>query len=421
MRLRFSPETTAQAQGMKGSNSKQNKSLNLRLLLSEIATQGPLSRADLARATSLTKQTITNLIDELVRHQLVIEVGQLKQGVGKPSTLLTLNSGSLMCLALRLWPDRLELAVSDLSGQFIGMHSASLQATQAVAPQVQAQLAVLLQQLSLQPAQLLAAGFSQISTQTDPLLRHQQQQLMQQQLAGVLQLPVCGAHTAAACAAYQLLHGEARQLQSFCYIHLGQQIDCALVFNRQLLSGQHGLSGALGDIFVTPDQDHSNGDFGRLNDFASLQSLQRFVEKKWPGLQLENPAAFDIMAQQSARLSPWLELTTEPLRVAIHTLESMFNCQTIIIGGDLSTWLLDLLISRLRPLIPSIAQHGSRDVPRLIKTPDVERIALKGLASLPLEQATRTGVATDIALPEHLQLDARQQLLFAPELASDSE
>lgn len=398
---------------MKGSNSKQNKSLNLRLLLAEIATQAPLSRAALARATALTKQTVTNLVDELIQHQLVLEGGQLKQGVGKPSTMLTLNGQGLYCAGIRVFAQRLEYAISDFSGRFIGMQTAACVAGTPLSEQISALQTEVLTALGLAPEQLLAAGFTLVSAEADPLVRHQQQQLLQQQLAGALALPICSAHTAAACAAYQLLHGEARQLQSFGYIHLGQQIECALVFNRQLLSGQHGLTGALGELFVTPEQDHSTGDFGRLNDFASVHSLQKFVAKKWPGLQLDQPAAFAELAANADKLTPWLERATEPLRVAIHSLETLFNCQTIIIGGEVNAWLLDRLISRLRPLIPSIAQYGSRAVPRLIKTPDVERMALQGLAALPLHQAIRPDQRGSLQLPAAAVLDARQQLLFA--------
>ena len=229
---------------------------------------------------------------------------------------------------------------------------------------------------------------------------------------GVLQLPVVAANTAAACAAYQLLHGEARQLSSFCYIHLGQHIDSAIVFERRLLSGQHGLTGALGDIFVTPEQDHSTGDFGRLNDFASVYALQQFVDKKLPGLQLDSPETFERLAEQTDKLAPWFDRATEPMRVAIHTLESLFNCQTIIIGGEVSTWFLDKLISKLRPFIPSIAQYGQRDVPRLIKTPQVELVAMQGLTTLPLHAALRPDQAQQVQLPPSAKLDRRQQLLF---------
>lgn len=407
---------------MKGSNSKQNKSLNLRLVLSHIATQSPLSRADLARATLLTKQTITNLVDELIAHQLVIETGQLKVGVGKPSTMLMLNGPGLFSLGIRIWPTRLELALSDLTGQLLTHHTTTRQPDVSLVSQISSFFQHFLQQSGHQQSQLLGAGLTIVSaTAAEPEQRHQELLLLQQQLAGALQLPVVAAHTAAACAAYQLLHGEARQLDSFCYIHLGQQIDTAMVFERRLLLGQQGLTGALGDIFVTPDQDHHTGDFGRLNDFASVRSLQQFIDKKLPGLQLDSADGFDRLAAHTDKITPWLDRATEPMRVAIHTLETLFNCQTIIIGGEVSTWFLDKFISKLRPFIPSIAQYGPRDVPRLIKTPQVEQVAMQGLTALPLHAALRPEQAQQVQLPLAAVLDDRQQLLFGVDLAASAD
>lgn len=407
---------------MKGSNSKQNKSLNLRLVLSQIATQSPLSRADLARATLLTKQTITNLVDELIAHQLIIETGQLKVGVGKPSTMLMLNGPGLFSLGIRIWPTRLELALSDLTGQLLAHQSTSRQPQLSLVNQICQFSQQFLQQAGHAQSQLLGAGLTIVSaTAAEPEQRHQELQLLQQQLAGALQLPIIAAHTAAACAAYQLLHGEARQLDSFCYIHLGQQIDTAMVFERRLLLGQQGLTGALGDIFVTPDQDHHTGDFGRLNDFASVRSLQQFIDKKLPGLQLDSADGFDRLAAHTDKITPWFDRATEPMRVAIHTLETLFNCQTIIIGGEVSTWFLDKFISKLRPFIPSIAQYGPRDVPRLIKTPQVEQVAMQGLTTLPLHAALRPEQAQQVQLPIASVLDARQQLLFGADTGAAEE
>ena len=102
---------------MLGSNSKQNKAVNVRLVLAQIATQGPLSRADIARTTFLSKQTITNQVDELIRLQLVQEAGLKKEKVGKPSTMLLLQDHAYFTIGLRLWPDRLELALCSKTGQ----------------------------------------------------------------------------------------------------------------------------------------------------------------------------------------------------------------------------------------------------------------------------------------------------------------
>jgi len=402
---------------MKGSNSKQNKSVNLRLVLSQVVTHGPVSRADIARATHLTKQTITNLIDELLTTQLVIETGIKKEKVGKPSTMLMLNTQLCFSLAIRVFPQQVEVALCQLDGTVLGNIRESVTSKQAET--VQQLATTLLSQHQINREQLLGAGLTLVQFGDVAVEQRQQQnQLLQQQLIGLLQLPVAIEHTAAACAAYHLLHGEAKLLDSFCYIHLGQQLDAALVYDRKLLLGHNGLTGALGEIFVTPDLDEKTTELGRLNDYVSVTSLTNFIRKKQPQLQAQSLLTINV-ENAGDKLDPWFALSTEPMRIAIHTLESIFNCQTIIIGGEVSSWFLDKLISRLRPFIPSVAQFGKREVPRLIKTPDVELIALKGLGTLPLHAAIRLDATNTIGLPPVSALTPLQQLIFSdPDQAS---
>src|SRR4030095_12705688 len=62
---------------------------NRRLGLQSLFDDGPLSRADLARATHLTPTTTSDLIAGLLDEGLVEDVGRREvRGVGKPATLV---------------------------------------------------------------------------------------------------------------------------------------------------------------------------------------------------------------------------------------------------------------------------------------------------------------------------------------------
>ena len=112
------------------------------------------------------------------------------------------------------------------------------------------------------------------------------------------------------------------------------------------------------------------------------------------------------------KFDAWLDKSAEPMRIAIHSLETLLNCQTVIIGGDVDSWFLDRFITQLRPYIPSIAQYGDRDVVRLIKVPQVEGLALKAAATLPLHAALSLSNMQTISLPNFDKLDPVQQLIY---------
>ena len=88
------------------------------LLLQALFRDGPASRADLARATGLTRVTVSDLVGEMVAEKLVEELGApVESRVGKPPTLVGVAADSTHIVALDLSPDdRMLGAVVNLAG-----------------------------------------------------------------------------------------------------------------------------------------------------------------------------------------------------------------------------------------------------------------------------------------------------------------
>jgi predicted NBD/HSP70 family sugar kinase len=392
---------------LQASNSKQNKALNLRLVLSHIATLSPISRADIAKITGLTKQTITNMVDELLAAELVAEMGVKKEGtVGKPSKMLALSGKSTVNVGIRIFSDYCDIALYSLTNDKIGQCRIEREHT----PENDLELALksLLQDCAIDENFLLGVGLSFVDQFDSQYPNHLAKLDFVQLLADKLKQPVIMETTASACAACHMLHGEAKSLNSFVYVHLGLQIESAVVHSRRILLGHNQLTGTLGEIFVTPETNHHDGELGRLNEFASLDALRKLA--KQPNMDLKT--LYSLAEHDPSAIDRWLDVAAEPLRIAIHMLESVLNCQTIIFGGDIAPEILDLLIAKLRPLIPSIAQFGDRDVPRIIKTPNVNEISLSGVATLPLHSALDMNIPYTACLPRLSKLTVKQSLLY---------
>jgi len=94
---------------------------NRRLMLRSLFRDGPLSRADLARATHLTRVTASDLVAELLDEGLVEELGtRTGQGVGKPATLVGIVAQARLVLSLDLSGEaEFCAALVDLSGKVI--------------------------------------------------------------------------------------------------------------------------------------------------------------------------------------------------------------------------------------------------------------------------------------------------------------
>jgi predicted NBD/HSP70 family sugar kinase len=94
------------------------RSHNRALVLRTLYRAGELSRADLARATGLTKVTISDLVADLIADGLVVELGQSDDvRPGKPATMLGINRTGHCIIGLDLsGADRFQGAVLDLDG-----------------------------------------------------------------------------------------------------------------------------------------------------------------------------------------------------------------------------------------------------------------------------------------------------------------
>ena len=89
------------------------------LIPQHLFAEGPASRADLARATGLTRVTVSDLVGGLIGDGLLSELGSPAEAkVGKPPTYVGLLADAAHIVALDLSPaDRMTGAVLDLFGQ----------------------------------------------------------------------------------------------------------------------------------------------------------------------------------------------------------------------------------------------------------------------------------------------------------------
>jgi predicted NBD/HSP70 family sugar kinase len=90
---------------------------NLSLVLRLLDTQGPRSRADLAKATGLTRATLSSLVADLIDRGLVREIGRgVDQRVGRPATLLEVDGGHVVTVGVELNVAYTSVRANDLSG-----------------------------------------------------------------------------------------------------------------------------------------------------------------------------------------------------------------------------------------------------------------------------------------------------------------
>lgn len=407
---------------MRGNNSKQSKASNLRLVLNLITTAHPVSRAEIAKLTNLTKQTISNLIDELTNAGLVIETGIRREGVGKPSRMLELNPQGAYTLGLRIGQRKIEAGAYNIVGQALSVQSRNL--TETTPEALTGVLAELcrscLQEAAIEQHRVLGIGLVLPPPPLRRLHAEEQQspfsnrpyQIIRRLLIAQTGLPVICGDTATAVSASEMLFGAAKELENFVYIHLGESIEAGIICNRQVHNGHKGTTGHLGHVIInTNGAECWCGNRGCLDLYASLGSLTKHLGSR---LRPEDDWHQSLPTPDTHKpaLESWFEQMSEPMRIALNIIENLLNPQTVILGGDVPSWFIDQFIRKLRPFIPSIAQFGERQIPRLIRAPHTEHMALRGAATLPVYSAISLDGYSSLELEGVPNITELQHLIY---------
>lgn len=96
---------------------RNTRQQNTSALLFDLWWNAPLSRAMLAQRNSLTKATVSAICDDLVRLNLICDVGQDRDKIGRPGNLLELNPQARGAIGLEISTNYVAILLTDLRGQ----------------------------------------------------------------------------------------------------------------------------------------------------------------------------------------------------------------------------------------------------------------------------------------------------------------
>src|SRR5260221_13381914 len=95
------------------------RQLSRRSVFEALLHRSPISRADLAKVTSLSKQTMSEVIDAFEQHGLVRAVGRTSGNVGRTAVLYELSPDGGPVLGIDLAARRLTVALADIAGSVL--------------------------------------------------------------------------------------------------------------------------------------------------------------------------------------------------------------------------------------------------------------------------------------------------------------
>ncbi|MCG8707173.1 ROK family transcriptional regulator [Brenneria sp. 4F2] len=373
-----------------GTNLEHARAHNRRVIIETIRLHGELTRAELARLTALTPQTVSNIVAELQQADILAAHSPRKaQGRGQPAIPITLNPVSAWSIGIHLDHQMLLIVLVDLTG---GVHFRRLIMVQKPQPGatlrlISAVLEEIKQQLGERWRKVLGIGVVMpgpfgvegISSRGPTTLNGWEGVDVQLQLTQVSGLPVTLENDATVAAIGERFHGVARKLNSFIYLYIGTGLGAGIFVDGQIYTGHARNAGEIGHIVVQPDgRPCYCGNHGCLERYVSLQAAYEHC-----GLDPESALPDDLLAVDAALFDGWIDSMLPPLRQAINVIECLFDAQTVIIGGMMPSPLLKKIIRRLPPLHQSVRGRYLDDMRIKIGMTGSDTAAL-GAAALPI-------------------------------------
>ncbi|CAI1499389.1 ROK family transcriptional regulator [Serratia ficaria] len=373
-----------------GTNLEHARAHNRRVVIEAIRLHGELTRAEIARLTSLTPQTVSNIATELERAGILSShLPRRAGGRGQPATPLTLNPNSAYSIGIHLDHQTLLIIVVDLSGS-VRFHRLIM----VQKPQPAATLKLIcdvLQEMRQQPdlawGKMLGIGVVMpgpfgvegISSVGPTTLNGWENTDVVADLAAQSGLPVTLENDATVAAIGERLHGVAKRLNSFIYLYLGTGLGAGIFTDGRIYTGHAHNAGEVGHMIVQPGgKDCYCGNRGCLERYVSLQAAYESC-----GLDPMRAMPQDLLALPQEKLDTWLDLAAPPLRQAINIIECMFDAEAVIIGGLMPESLVGQLIKRLAPLHRSVRSKYLDGLRVRLGTTGADTAAL-GAAALPL-------------------------------------
>ena len=274
----FSRRGEARRKAVSGDTRRHNRSLVLRTLF----RSGTLSRADLARATHLTRAATSELVAELLAEGLVEELGtRSDQGVGKPATLLGVVPDARFTVTLDLSDDeRFLAALVDLGGKVLDRRVAERDGrTGDAAVALVLGLAADLAAAADRPLLGVGAGSpgvvdpAGVVVEAPNLGWHGVE--LSRQLAQAVDAPAHVANDANAAALGELgLSGPAER--SLLAIKIGWGVGAGLILDGHLVLGDRFAAGEIGHVTVDPNGEAcACGRVGCLETAVAAPRLRR--------------------------------------------------------------------------------------------------------------------------------------------------
>ncbi len=375
---------------------------NRRLVIEALRERGVASRAELARATDLSRSTISTIVGELIEAGLAAERnGQPEAGshAGRPGVMVALDPSAGLALAIDFGHRHLRVAVSDLSHTVLAERWQELDVDQSASEGL-AEAATfadeVLDEAGVERGRVIGAVMG-IPAPINRLTGTVQDSSILPGWAGIdaaaeasarLSLPVVVENDANLGALAELTWGAAKGRSEVAYLKVASGVGGGLISGGRLSHGVGGTAGEIGHTVVSENGPVCRcGNHGCLETLASTRAVTNLLSQSRRE-QVSTRRMLDLADGGDAATLRLIGDAGRALGVAVANLCNIVNPECVVIGGDLAL-AGDALLNPVREVVLRNAIPSAAADTEIVAGVLGERAEMLGALALVMHESER--------------------------------
>lgn len=362
---------------------------NVRLVLRALANLGPISRADIARRTQLTRTTVSDVVTQLADAGLVREVGRGPSSGGKAPILLQIPRDARQLIGVHVGDGHIRGAIVNLAGDVSHRERVELRAGDGASAlrRLEGVIDTLIGRASGMPLGI-GIGTPGIVDTTSGTVRWAvhldwRDMLLGPRLRARTGLPVYVANDSQAAALAEWTFGGHTTARAMVAVRVGTGIGAGIVIDDRLYQGDGAGAGEIGHTTVAANDIRCRcGRTGCLETVASLPATLERVR-----LALDDGTCPDLARAVGAFQGGHAGVRAAVLESAVHlgralgALIDTLDIRHIVLIGPMTgfgdAWLETVREEAVRTALPLLAEPTRITLGNL--GPDVEELGAAAL------------------------------------------
>jgi len=373
-----------------GSNQVRVRAYNERLVLSLVRQNPGCSKADIARLTGLSAQTVSVIMRSLESDELLMRGEPIRGRVGQPSVPMFINPEAVFSFGVKIGRRSADLVLMDFAGNIREQRHRTYRY-----PHPDHLLPFICDGIAEMEADMdetLRARIAGIGIAAPFELWNWAEEVgapegameiwrkvdLQVEVQSRMSHPVYLRNDATSACGAELVFGAGQRYPDFVYFYIGSFIGGGIVVNSSLFVGRTGTAGAIGPL---PVRD-KHGQTRQLLDIASIFVLENLLRER--GL---DPQPLWYAAEEwidfGEPLEIWIQDTAAALAQAVIAAASIIDFAAAIIDGGFPAWVRHRLVKATIEAMNRLDLQGVV-IPDIVEGEVGDQARAIGGASLPI-------------------------------------